>query len=98
MGLTPAEGPKLHHRDEACQVQHLALHVAPVLHAAQVEQLSACKDGKVNVLATFGHADAAGLLHMVREHVFAMSAVLCCPICGVARMDCVHACTGVTSS
>ena len=98
MGLAPAKGPELHHRDEARQVQHLALHVAPIFHAAQVEQLSACRDGTVDVLLMTGDADAARLLHMVRESVVAMSAMLCCPICGVARMDCLYAWTGVISS
>lgn len=42
MRHAPVEGAELHDRDESSQVQHFALHVLAVLHAAQVEQLGAC--------------------------------------------------------
>jgi len=40
--LAPGQRPELLHRDEARQVEHLALQVLAVAHAAQVEQLGAC--------------------------------------------------------
>lgn len=51
---TPAEWAELHDRDEAGKVEHLALHVLAVLHAAQVEQLCACRHNKALSVSNSG--------------------------------------------
>ena len=46
----PTEGPELHDRNEACQVEHFSLHVLAILHPTEVKQLGACTGMPLHVM------------------------------------------------